>query len=316
MKPIKMGVMIITAVLLLSAVTPIITLAQSSSVNNSTAIATTDTRLWDVNAPLSAAQKAQINASGLILTQAQIAEIKATAAKKLAVDKQEASNSVTAHAKALMAAGKVPTISGPGTIKIGASADNLQTLSNVWYYGANDYAFSGPPANGGSGMGSCVQTYDSTNKLIRQYNGLTGLGWGTNDAWAWQGTTFVWTGPTGNYNANYFWYMYGATYNDYAVADGVSSAYTEIDIVLKDITTGTGPQTNIAYQATANLPVSCIVTPNTKSQSMAVHLVNGHQYSAYVLLDGQVSVWGWASASSDFQTMNNGFLQFSTLTIQ
>lgn len=163
----KVGVMVVTVVLLLSAITPFITLAQGSSIIDPKAIITTDTRLWDVNAPLSDAQKAQINASGITLSQAQVAEIKANMLKLRANAVKNAGESVQAHSKELMDTGKVPVINGPTTIQVGENIGKssitgnlVSPLSAVSYYGANAHDFSGPLPNGGSGMGTFIQEND------------------------------------------------------------------------------------------------------------------------------------------------------------
>lgn len=146
---------------------------------------------------------------------------------------------------------------------------------------------------------------------------MVGLGWGTNDGWAWQGYTFVWNGPSGNYNVDIQGSMFGLTECDY-LGGGYSNAASQENVAIKDITAGASPHWGSAITQTASLPVEWHTSPSSIGQSLSVYLTNGHQYTAYVYLDGQATVYGWAAAMSDFYTQgqNRGRLQFNSVTIQ
>lgn len=127
----------------------------------------------------------------------------------------------------------------------------------------------------------------------------------------------MWNGPSGNYNVDIQGSMFGLTECDY-LGGGYSNAASQENVAIKDITAGASPHWGSAITQTASLPVEWHTSPSSIGQSLSVYLTNGHQYTAYVYLDGQATVYGWAAAMSDFYTQgqNRGRLQFNSVTIQ
>jgi len=119
-------------------------------------------------------------------------------------------------------------------------------------------------------------------------------GYGGAGAWSQIGKTWLVSG-TGSRSANIRMsgYMYGLTS---AFAGGTGN--TVINLVVKDLSTGTTYSTNI-YSQGASGAGWCVVNQNFNS-GVNVNLQAGHAYAAYLELQTSAAVYGAGEGGSDF----------------
>lgn len=163
--------------------------------------------------------------------------------------------------------------------------DKSITTADIGDYGKSSYGFT--PAFYGS-------DYATSSKKARE-TALTGpIGLGTVNAWAYVGQTFNVSG-SGTQSANV--YMEGKIKGmTQAFAGG--SASTNINFVVKDLTTGTSYKTNI-YSVSTSL-IDGKVVNQSFNRGIPMNLQGGHNYMAYLEVSGSGSAYSIGEAGSDF----------------
>jgi hypothetical protein len=119
-------------------------------------------------------------------------------------------------------------------------------------------------------------------------------GYSQGSAWAWVGKSFSVSG-SGSRSANIRMagHIYGLTS---AAAGGASS--TNIDLIVKDTTTGTSYSTTIYSKSCGG--VGWYECNQNFNKGVSVTLQAGHSYKVYMRIDGSTSAYAVAEAGSDF----------------
>ncbi|MDD2613711.1 MAG: hypothetical protein PHH67_00055 [Methanosarcina sp.] len=142
---------------------------------------------------------------------------------------------------------------------------------------------------------------------------LTGPGgYGGGGAWAWVGKSFYVSG-SGSQSANIRMtgYLYGLTS---AAAGGSSSS--DVDLVLKDSTTGTSYSTSIYSVSCGGLGWENV--DQSFNKGLSVTLQGGHSYIAYLKVAGSASTYGIGEAGSDFgpgDGDDEGYVSYSSIIV-
>ena len=136
--------------------------------------------------------------------------------------------------------------------------------------------------------------YSASSKKARE-TAVTGpAGYGGCGAWAWVGKSFTVLG-SGSQSANIR--MSGHIYGLTSAAAGGSSS-SNVDLVLKDLTTGTSYSISIYSKSCGGLGWETV--DQNYNKGLSITLQSGHDYIAYLKISGSSSTYGAGEAGSDF----------------
>jgi hypothetical protein len=179
------------------------------------------------------------------------------------------------------------------------SLQKEQKRGSVVYLGVDATFYDADEGDKGtSTWGACPRFYGSEYYLNAKKDEAAVLvgpgGYGGAGAWAWVGKSFYVSG-SGSQTANIRMngHMYGLTT---AVAGGSSDS--NIDLVVKDLDTGTKYATNIYSQSAAG--VGWFEVNEDFNNGVTINLQAGHDYITYLEVQTSAAVYGAGEASSDF----------------
>lgn len=119
-------------------------------------------------------------------------------------------------------------------------------------------------------------------------------GYGTGGAWAWVGKS-IYVSGSGSRSANIR--MAGNIKGETSAFAGGQSN-TDINLIVKDTTTGTSYTTSIYSQSAGG--VGDYIVDESFNDGISVTLQAGHYYNIYVSVDGSTAVYYAGEAGSDF----------------
>ncbi len=180
------------------------------------------------------------------------------------------------------------------------------TRGSVVYLGIDATFYNADEGDKGtSTWGVCPRFYGSEYYLNANKDEAASVvgpgGCGGAGAWAWVGKYFYVSG-SGSQTANIRMegHMYGLTS---AFAGG--SGNSNIDLVVKDLDTGTKYTTNIYSQSAGG--VGWFEVDEDFNNGVAVNLQAGHDYIAYLELQTSAAVYGAGEGGSDFGRQDGDF---------